>query len=236
MNQKKQAAAVSPSFNRPEIIAVAQGLLDYAVARNLLDSLPGDLKSDERADSLTSRTEHHDSTSAAARGAGVATNFFEVLVERARQIEHHLRVSGDSIRIAPAHGSAIFYGDDGDIQCIVGAVIEHDGFPGFVIDVDAPLVDEVVLAGGQRPAADLVRALSELVRLACELVGLAGGIDSSSRELVGFARQAVRALAVATADYRHHEGRDARDSSDTREKQGVVHPEIITSRNREADR
>lgn len=236
MKQENQAAAVSPSLNGPEVIAVAQGLLDYAVAGNLLDGLPADLEADMCGDGLASRAGYEDSASAAGPGARVPSDFFEVLVERARQVEHDLAVGGDSLRIAPAHGSALFYGDDGDVQCIVGAVIEHDAFLSVVIDVNAPFVDEVVLAGGQSPAADLVRALSELVRLACELVGLVGGIDRASRDLVGFARQAVRALAVATADYRHHEGRDASDSCDAGEQQGVVHPEIITSNHPEAER
>lgn len=179
---------------------VAHDLLHYIRTRNLLDGDPTHGGPKHRLHSLTVPPRDESTTRADSRPVRPAPYLFDVLLDRALHVEHHLaercHIPG---RTGISYDMASYVDDDGGLHSGVCAVVDADGDP-IIVNLEHPSIADVVLGDVQRPLRDRVRVASELVRIYRDAVcllglpqGCRGQVVAGLGEAVGLLGELVRA-------------------------------------------
>lgn len=206
-------------------VFVAQSLLDYVASRHAKWGLPLDVEDDF---SVFSAPEN-DSVTADSRLTDMACG---CLLQAFRQVEVQLAESGQAIGLNSTDWVAFAFGDNGEVHCVVGAVVCDSSDPdlSLVAELDSPIVDQIIHASLQRPAADTVRILGYLVGVFCSKVSPFGSVQAFSGGFVSNFSKTVSALRVVMARYSNTQADHADSSSRDKGNQGDIHtPSISTS-------
>lgn len=206
-------------------VFVAQALLDYVASRHTKWGLPLDMEYD--FPSLTAP--ENDSVTADSRLTDMACG---CLLQAFRQVEVQLAESGQVIGLNSTDGVAFALGDNGEVHCVVGAVIRDssDPDPSLIAELDSPIVDQIIHASLQRPAADTVRILGYLVGVFCSKVSPFGSVQAFSSGFVSNFSKTVGALRIVLAHHSNTQADHADSSSRDKGNQGDIHtPSISTS-------
>lgn len=203
----------SESLDDSEVIAVAESLLENAIAWDIVDGLPADEDLEGGLDRRARTLSHGDTSIRDGFEAGIAKNLVEVFIENALYIERELIERGNVVRSPLEHRVVFIRDGDGGIKSVMGAAVYQRSCPSIVVDLEEPLVNKLIFACQDCSLADRIRMFSELVCLYCQFIRSAGGIRCVSRNLVGFARESVSTLAVVTAEYRNNQGSYRSDGS-----------------------
>ncbi|MCZ9631355.1 hypothetical protein [Rhodococcus sp. BH5] len=179
-----------------EVIAMAHDILNCAVTRDILASFPIDRSPEDRVDRLP-RAQEDDLASIPGR---TTSHTFEVLLECALDIEtdlSELRYSVDN-RVRYHFTTHVY--NNGDIESIMGAVIEHNGNP-VVIDIEDPVVFNAVLRNCDGPLRDRIRVACQVVRILRDAICLLSLPDRIRGRIGTSLRNAVRVLGeLVSAD------------------------------------
>ena len=194
--------------------AVGQAVLDRV--RTLHPDLagPADGGPDEGGHRRRPGTSLEGGTDGGARRDGLIPHVFEVLRDHARQVEAQLLEPGYMVALERGVDLTARVDDDGDVLCHVCAVIDDDGAP-LIIDLELPVVAQVIGGGGQRPLADRVRVAGELVCFYSQAIRFVGGGDRGGSGLVRGFGEAVGVLGDLLALAREHRHRRCRCPSDS---------------------
>ena len=205
-------------------VFVAQALLDYVAARYTKWGLPLDVEDDF---SVFSAPEN-DSLITDSRLTDMACG---CLLQAFRQVEVQLAESGQAIGLNSTDGVAFAFGDNGEVHCVVGAVVcdSSDPDPSLVAELDSPFVDQIIRASLQRPAADTVRILGYLVGVFCSQVSPFGSVQAFSGGFVSNFSKTVSALRVVMARYGNTQADHADSSSRDKGNQGDIHASSIST-------
>ena len=205
-------------------VFVAQSLLDYVASRHAKWGLPLDVEDDF---SVFSAPEN-DSLAADSRLIDMACG---CLVKAFRQVEVQLAESGQAIGLNSTDGVAFAFGDNGEVHCVVGAVVcDSSGpDPSLVAELDSPFVDQIISASLQRPTADTVRILGYLVGVFCSQVSPFGSVQAFSSGFVSNFSKTVGALRIVMARYSNTQADHADSSSRDEGNQGDIHASSIST-------
>ncbi len=205
-------------------VSVAQSLLDYVASRHAKWGLPLDVEDDF---SVFSAPEN-DSLAADSRLTDMACG---CLLQAFRQIEAQLAESGQTLGFNSPNGAAFALGDNGEVHCVVGAVVcdSSDPDPSLIAELDSPIVDQIIHASLQRPAADTVRILGYLVGVFCSQVSPFGSVQAFSGGFVSNFSKTVSALRVVMARYGNTQADHADSSSRDKGNQGDIHASSIST-------
>lgn len=175
-------------------VLVAQDLLDYVASRDLLAGLPGQPGPELGGDDVAVAAGEPHAADASGEYRRAVADFFEVLLDRAVQVETDLAERGNVYRTGLDYGMATTVDDNGELHSAVSAIVDHDGGT-IIIDLEQPLVRNVVLCDVQRPAGDRVRVASEFVRIYRDALCLLGLPDTVRGKVVGGLGEAVAVLS-----------------------------------------
>lgn len=210
----------------PEMLPVfvAQALLDYVASRHTKWGLPLDMEYD--FPSLTAP--ENDSLAADSRLIDMACG---CLIEAFHQIEAQLAESGQAIGLNSTDRVAFAFGDNSEVHCVVGAVVcdSSDPDPSLIAELDSPIVDQIIHASLQRPAADTVRILGYLVGLFCSKVSPFGSVQAFSGGFVRNFSKTVSALRIVLAHHSNTQADHADSSSRDKGNQGDIHTPSISA-------
>lgn len=205
-------------------VSVAQSLLDYVASRHAKWGLPLDVEDDF---SVFSAPEN-DSVTADSRLTDMACG---CLLQAFRQVEVQLAESGQVLGFNSPNGVAFALGDNGEVHCVVGAVVcDSSGpDPSLIAELDSPFVDQIIHASLQRPTADTVRILGYLVGVFCSQVSPFGSVQAFSGGFVSNFSKTVSALRVVMARYSNTQADHADSSSRDEGNQGDIHASSIST-------
>ncbi len=203
----------SESLGGSVVIAVAETLLKNTIALNRVGNSPADEHIDEDFNRLAKRLRHGSPSIGDSFEAGVSKDLAEAFIENALIGERDLAEHGNVVRGPLEHRVVLMRNGDGGITADMGLAVYQKSGPILVVNLEKPIVNELVLASQDCSLADRVRVFSELVFLYYQFIRSAGGVPYVSRNLVGFAREAVGVLAVVTAEYRDSQGGHQSDGS-----------------------
>ena len=205
-------------------VSVAQSLLDYVASRHAKWGLPLDVEDDF---SVFSAPEN-DSVTADSRLTDMACG---CLLQAFRQVEVQLAESGQTLGFNSPNGVAFALGDNGEVHCVVGAVVcDSSGpDPSLIAELDSPFVDQIISASLQRPTADTVRILGYLVGVFCSQVSPFGSVQAFSSGFVSNFSKTVGALRIVMAQYSNTQADHADSSSRDEGNQGDIHTPSISA-------
>lgn len=177
-------------------VFVAQALLDYVASRHTKWGLPLDMEYDFPVVTAP----ENDSLITDSRLTDMACG---CLIEAFYQIEVQLAESGQAIGLNSTDRVAFAFGDNGEVHCVVGAVVcDSSGpDPSLIAELDSPIVDQIIHASLQRPTADTVRILCYLIGVFCSKVSPFGSIQAFSSGFVRNFSKTVSALRIVMAQY-----------------------------------
>lgn len=206
-------------------VSVAQALLDYVASRHAKWGLPLDVEDDF---SVFSAPEN-DSVTADSRLTDMACG---CLLQAFRQVEVQLAESGQVLGFNSPNGVAFVLGDNGEVHCVVGAVVcDSSGpDPSLIAELDSPFVDQIIHASLQCSAADAVRILCYLVGVFCSQVSPFGSVQAFSSGFVSNFSKTVSALRIVMAHHSNTQADHADSSSRDKGNQGDIHAPSINTR------
>lgn len=211
----------------PEMLPVfvAQSLLDYVASRHTKWGLPLDMEYDFPG--LT--TPENDSPAADSRLTDMACGY---LIQAFRQVEVQLAESGQVLGFNSPDGVALALGDNGKVHCVMGTVVCDSSGPdrSLIAELDSPFVDQIISASLQRPTADAVRILGDLVGVFCSKVSPFGSVQAFSGGFVSNFSKTVSALRIVMARYGNTQADHADSSSRDKGNQGDIHAPSINTR------
>ena len=199
---------------------VAQTLLDYVTSRHTKWGLPLDME----YDFPVFPAPENDSLAADSRLTDMACG---CLLQAFRQVEVQLAESGQVLGFNSPDGVAFALGDDGEVHCVMGTVVCDSSDPdrSLIAELDSPFVDSL-----QRPTADTVRILGDLVGVFCSKVSPFGSVQAFSGGFVSNFSKTVSALRIVMARYSNTQADHADSSSRDEGNQGDIQaPSINTS-------
>ena len=205
-------------------VSVAQSLLDYVASRHAKWGLPLDVEDDF---SVFSAPEN-DSLAADSRLIDMACG---CLIQAFRQVEVQLAESGQVLGFNSPNGVAFALGDNGEVRCVVGAVVCDSSGPDrrLIAELDSLFVDQIISASLQRPAADAVRILCYLVGVFCSQVSPFGSVQAFSGGFVSNFSKTVSALRIVMAHHSNTQADHADSSSRDKGNQGDIHTPSISA-------
>ena len=205
-------------------VSVAQALLDYVAARHTKWGLPLDVEDDF---SVFSAPEN-DSVTADSRLTDMACG---CLLQAFRQVEVQLAESGQVLGFNSPNGVAFALGDNGEVHCVVGAVVCDSSGPdrSLIAELDSPFVDQIISASLQRPTADTVRILCYLIGVFCSKVSPFGSIQAFSSGFVSNFSKTVGTLRIVMAHHSNTQADHADSSSRDEGNQGDIHTPSISA-------
>lgn len=204
---------------------VAQTLLDYVTSRHTKWGLPLDME----YDFPVFPAPENDSLAADSRLIDMACGY---LLQAFRQVEVQLAESGQVLGFNSPDGVAFALGDDGEVHCVMGTVVCDSSDPdrSLIAELDSPFVDQIISASLQRPTADTVRILGDLVGVFCSKVSPFGSVQAFSGGFVSNFSKTVSALRIVMARYSNTQADHADSSSRDEGNQGDIQaPSINTS-------
>mgnify|MGYP007084074927 CR=1 FL=1 len=204
---------------------VAQTLLDYVTSRHTKWGLPLDME----YDFPVFPAPENDSLAADSRLTDMACG---CLLQAFRQVEVQLAESGQVLGFNSPDGVAFALGDDGEVHCVMGTVVCDSSDPdrSLIAELDSPFVDQIISASLQRPTADTVRILGDLVGVFCSKVSPFGSVQAFSGGFVSNFSKTVSALRIVMARYSNTQADHADSSSRDEGNQGDIQaPSINTS-------
>lgn len=204
---------------------VAQTLLDYVTSRHTRWGLPLDMEDDF---SVFSAPEND----SLAADSGLIDMACGCLLQAFRQVEVQLAESGQVLGFNSPDGVAFALGGGGEVHCVVGTVVCDGSGPdrSLIVELDSPFVDQIISASLQRPTADAVRILGDLVGVFCSKVSPFGSVQAFSGGFVSNFSKTVSALRIVMTRYSNTQADHADSSSRDEGNQGDIHaPSINTS-------
>ena len=210
----------------PEMLPVfvAQTLLDYVASRHTKWGLPLDVE----YDFSVFPAPENDSLAADSRLIDMACG---CLLQAFRQVEVQLAESGQVLGFNSPDGVAFALGDNGKVHCVVGTVVCDGSGPdrSLIVELDSPFVDQIISASLQRPTADAVRILGDLVGVFCGKVSPFGSVQAFSGGFVSNFSKTVSALRIVMAHYSNTQADHADSSSRDEGNQGDIHAPSISA-------
>ena len=188
---------MSAFFNGSVVIAVAERVRDDAIAVYPGWCSPSDVEVKDSGDGfpLLSGDEHIvDDEVISARVTGY---LIEMFLKHAADVETNLIKTGHFLAGPVCYGRAFTLDEDGNVKSIMGAAIPNSDGTIVVINLDLPVVDEIVRGCCERSIADRVRVFSQLVRFFREAVGFHGSVETFPSGFVSGFGKAIGLLTDA---------------------------------------
>lgn len=188
---------MSAFFNGSVVIAVAERVRDDAIAVYPGWCSPSDMEVKDSDDGfpLLSGDEHIvDDEVISARVTGY---LIEMFLKHAADVENNLIKTGHFLTETVRYGRAFTLDEDGNVKSIMGAAIPDGDGSTAVINLDLPVVDEIVRGCCERPIADRVRVFSQLVRFFRDAVGFHSSIEAFPSGFVSGFGKAIGLLTDA---------------------------------------
>lgn len=205
---------MSAFFNGSVVIAVAERVRDDAIAVYPGWCSPSDMEVKDSGDGfpLLSGDEHIvDDEVISARVTGY---LIEMFLKHAADVENNLIKTGHFLTETVRYGRAFTLDEDGNVKSIMGAAIPNSDGTIVVINLDLPVVDEIVRGCCERPIADRVRVFSQLVRFFREAVGFHSSIEAFPSGFVSGFGKAIGLLTDAIRVYREQQAAGPGGGSD----------------------
>lgn len=193
--------------------SVAQDLLDYIGTRDLCGGVPTQPRPEDGGDGLAVTAGHESGSGGEGLPVWLRAHLFEVLRDRAIQVETDLAERRHIYRTGLSYGMATYIDNDGHLASGVSAIID-DNAATVILNLEDPAVQDIVLGGAQRPLRDQIRVTSELVRLYRDAVCLLGLPDGLRGNVIRGFRESVAVLGDLVRDGGPPQGRNAGDSTD----------------------
>jgi len=177
---------MSAFFNSSVVIAVAERVRDDAIAVYPGWCSPSDM---EVKDSHIVDDE--------VISARVTGHLIEMFLKHAADVETNLIKTGHFLTETVRYGRAFTLDEDGNVKSIMGAAIPDGDGSTAVINLDLPVVDEIVRGCCERSIADRVRVFSQLVRFFRDAVGFHGSVETFPSGFVSGFGKAIGLLTDA---------------------------------------
>lgn len=210
--------ALVTSTDSSVVIEVAEFVLNHGVTSDAVRCLPTDVEGQGGSDGFTSAASKEDSTFGGSGSGRVVSDLIEMLLVEACKVENHLAETGHVLLPTFGYSTGMRRGQDGHIKGCVGAGIYHDGRLTAVLNLDRPVVDQIVSGCSERSLTDRIRIFSQLVRIFYEAVGFVRDIEAFSSGFVCNFSLAVCTLREAVRAYRDYEATETAKHSDGSEQ------------------
>lgn len=205
---------MSAFFNGSVVIAVAERVRDDAIAVYPGWCSPSDMEVKDSGDGFPFAPSEICPGSATGPLAGVLSYLIEMFLKHAADVENELIKTGSFLAETVRYGRAFTLDEDGNVKSIMGAAIPNSDGTIVVINLDLPVVDEIVRGCCERPIADRVRVFSQLVRFFREAVGFHGSVEAFPSGFVSGFGKAIGLLTDAIRVYREQQAAGPGGGSD----------------------
>lgn len=138
----------------------------------------------------------------------------EMFLKHAADVETNLIKTGHFLAGPVCYGRAFTLDEDGNVKSIMGAAIPNSDGTIVVINLDLPVVDEIVRGCCERPIADRVRVFSQLVRCFRDAVGFHSSVEAFPSGFVSGFGKAIGLLTDAISVYREQQAAGPGGGSD----------------------
>ena len=205
---------MSAFFNGSVVIAVAERVRDDAIAVYPGWCSPSDMEVKDSGDGFPPFSGDNYIASDEAIFARVTGYLIEMFLKHAADVETNVIKTGHFLAETVCYRTAFTLDEDGNVKSIMGAAIPNSDGTIVVINLDLPVVDEIVLGCCGRPIADRVRVFSQLVRFFRDAVGFHSSVEAFPSGFVSGFGKAIGLLADAIRVYREQQAAGPGDGSD----------------------
>jgi len=205
---------MSAFFDGSVVIAVAERVRDDAIAVYPGWCSPSDMEVKDSGDGFPFAPRDIYPGSTTGPLAGVLSDFIEMFLKHAADVETNLIKTGHFLTETVRYRTAFTLDEDGNVKSIMGAAIPNSDGTIVVINLDLPVVDEIVRGCCERPIADRVRVFSQLVRYFRDAVGFHSSIEAFPSGFVSGFGKAIGLLTDAIRVYRKQQATGPGGGSD----------------------
>ena len=205
---------MSAFFDGSVVIAVAERVRDDAIAVYPGWCSPSDMEVKDSGDGFPFAPRDIYPGSTTGPLAGVLSDFIEMFLKHAADVETNLIKTGHFLTETVRYRTAFTLDEDGNVKSIMGAAIPNSDGTIVVINLDLPVVDEIVRGCCERPIADRVRVFSQLVRYFRDAVGFHSSIEAFPSGFVSGFGKAIGLLTDAIRVYREQQATGPGGGSD----------------------
>lgn len=152
---------MSAFFNSSVAIAVAERVRDDAIVVYPGWCSPSDVEVKDSGDGFPLFPSDNRIAADNALYARVTGYLIEMFLKHAADVETNLIKTGHFLAGPVCYGRAFTLDEDGNVKSIMGAAIPNSDGTIVVINLDLPVVDEIVRGCCERPIADRVRVFSQ---------------------------------------------------------------------------
>lgn len=205
---------MSAFFNGSVVVAVAERVRDDAIAVYPGWCSPSDVEVKDSGDGFPLLPGDKHIVDDEVISARVTGYLIEMFLKHAADVETNLIKTGHFLTETVRYGRAFTLDEDGNVKSIMGAAIPNSDGTIVVINLDLPVVDEIVRGCCERPIADRVRVFSQLVRFFREAVGFHGSVETFPSGFVSGFGKAIGLLTDAIRVYREQQAAGPGGGSD----------------------
>lgn len=205
---------MSAFFDGSVVVAVAERVRDDAIAVYPGWCSPSDVEVKDSGDGFPFAPREICPGSTTGPLAGVLSDFIEMFLKHAADVETNLIKTGHFLAETVCYRTAFTLDEDGNVKSIMGAAIPNSDGTIVVINLDLPVVDEIVRGCCERLIADRVRVFSQLVRFFRDAVGFRSSVEAFPSGFVSGFGKAIGLLTDAIRVYREQQAAGPGGGSD----------------------
>lgn len=205
---------MSAFFNGSVVVAVAECVRDDAIAVYPGWCSPSDVEVKDSGDGFPLLPGDKHIGDADGISARVTSYLVEMFLKHAADVETNLIKTGHFLTETVCYRTAFTLDEDGNVKSIMGAAIPNSDGTIVVINLDLPVVDEIVRGCGERPIADRIRVFSQLVRFFRDAVGFHGSVEAFPSGFVSGFGKAIGLLTDAIRVCREQQAAGSGGGSD----------------------